>query len=126
MAFALIKFKNPNTGSEEIVPIGVSWTILFWGFLVPLFRGDWKLVMVMLPLGLITLNLSNIKFMFNYNEIYIKKLISSGFKAEYITTGFTAKNKTSDDLDFASKKLGMEIPMLNKKKSAEAEVLVGL
>ncbi|NCB20038.1 MAG: DUF2628 domain-containing protein, partial [Bacteroidia bacterium] len=29
-----------NQGLEKDCPVGFSWTTLFFGFLVPLFRGD--------------------------------------------------------------------------------------
>jgi hypothetical protein len=56
-----------------------------------------------LILGLITAGLSGLVFMFIYNKFYIKDLVGSGFKAKSIGSG---------NMDFASGKLGIEIPQL--------------
>ena len=103
MAFTSIIFKNPNTGAIKEAPVGVSWTVLFFGFFPPLFRGDWKWAVIMFIIWMITLGLSNLVFMFIYNSSYIKDLIGSGYKAQSIASG---------DMEFASTKLGMQIPML--------------
>ena len=84
MAYTSIMFENPNTGAIKEAPVGFSWTVLFFGFFPPLFRGDWKWAAIMLILALITFNLSGLVFMFIYNKLYIKDLIGSGFKAKSI------------------------------------------
>lgn len=55
--------------------IGFSWTTLFFGILVPLFRGDWKWFLIMVIAMIVTCGLSNILFWFIYNRIYTKNLI---------------------------------------------------
>ena len=103
MAFTSIIFKNPNTGAIKEAPVGFSWTVLFFGLFPPLFRGDFKWAIILLILALITAGLSNLVFMFIYNKLYIKDLIGSGFKAQSIASG---------DLNYASAKIGMQIPEL--------------
>ncbi|GLR65041.1 hypothetical protein [Marinospirillum insulare] len=103
MAFTSIIFKNPNTGAMKEAPVGFSWTTFFFGLFPALFRGDWKWAIIQLILGAITFGLSNILFMFIYNKLYIKELIGAGFKAQSIASG---------DMNFASAKIGMQIPML--------------
>lgn len=105
MAFTSIMFENPNTGSMKEAPVGFSWTVFFFGFFPPIFRGDWKWGIIMFILTILTLGISNIVFMFIYNKLYIKDLIGSGFKAKTILKG---------DMDFASGKIGMQIPLLKK------------
>ncbi|MFD1007018.1 hypothetical protein [Oceanisphaera ostreae] len=104
MAFTSIIFKNPNTGAIKEAPVGFSWTVFFFGFFPPLFRGDWKWAVIMLLLASFTFNLSSIVFMFIYNKLYIKDLIGSGFKAESIASG---------DMSFASSRIGMNIPQID-------------
>ena len=103
MAYTSIIFKNPMTGAMKEAPVGFSWTVFFFGFFPPLFRGDWKWFFIILLLALITMGLSSFVFMFIYNKIYIKDLIGAGYKAQSIASG---------DMNFASAKVAMQIPML--------------
>ena len=103
MAFTSIIFKNPNTGAIKEAPVGFSWTVLFFGFFPPLFRGDWKWAVIILILAMLTMSVSSIVMAFFYNKLYIKDLIGSGFKAQSIASG---------DMSYAGSKVGMEIPQL--------------
>ena len=68
--------------------VGFSWTMLFFGFFVPLFRGDLKWAAIMffgtILLGFATLGIGGgvlgIVMSFVYNKIYIKDLIEKGWK----------------------------------------------
>jgi hypothetical protein len=103
MAFTSIIFKNPNTGAMKEAPVGFSWTTFFFSFFPALFRGDWKWAIIQFIIAMITFGLSGFVFMFIYNKLYIKDLIGSGYKAQSIANG---------DMNFASAKIGMQIPML--------------
>ena len=103
MAYTSIIFKNPHTGAMKEAPVGYSWTSLFFGFLPALFRGDWKWAIIQLLINLCTFGLGAIVFSFIYNKLYIQDLIGAGFKAQSIASG---------DMNFASAKIGMQIPML--------------
>ena len=67
--------------------VGFSWTMLFFGFFVPLFRGDLKWAAIMffgtILLGFATLGIGGavlgIVMSFVYNKIYIKDLIEKGW-----------------------------------------------
>lgn len=103
MAYTSIIFKNPNTGAMKEAPVGFSWTTFFFGFFPALFRGDLKYGLIQFVIAMITMGLSNIVFAFIYNKFYIKDLIGQGYKAQSIASG---------DLNFASAKIGMQIPTL--------------
>lgn len=83
----IVNLKNPATNQFKQVKAGFSWTMFFFGFWVPLFRGDWKWLIVMLLLdiigifsfGLVTF-IADIIMSFIYNKLYIQDLVSSGYK----------------------------------------------
>jgi hypothetical protein len=60
------------------VKVGFSWTTLFFGVLVPLFRGDfkWFIIMLLCDFTIVAWFI----FPFIYNRIYIKDLIEKGYK----------------------------------------------
>lgn len=66
-------------GVTKVVKQGFSWTVFFFGALVPLFRGDIKWFLIMLFSGMFTFGLSNIVFIFIYNQKYIEDLLEKGY-----------------------------------------------
>ena len=103
MAYATIAFENPHTGEMKEAPVGFSWTVLFFGFFPPIFRNDWKWAFIILVFAFITWGLSNLVFMFIYNKLYIKDLISAGFKVKSVGTG---------TINEISKSLEINLPLL--------------
>ena len=67
-------------GQVKVVKEGFSWTMLFFGIFVPLYRGDWKWFLIILVANLFTYGLASIVFAFIYNEIYINNLLEKGYK----------------------------------------------
>lgn len=74
----IIKLKN-SSGFLTDVKIGFSWTTLFFGYFVPLFRGDIKWFLVSILLSILTWGISWFIIPFFYNSVYIKSLLASGF-----------------------------------------------
>lgn len=87
MAFDTIYFQNPHTNQLREAPVGFSWTCLFFGCFVPLFRSDWKWALIMFLCSLATYGLSQFVFIFIYNKLYIKDLISEGYRVKSIENG---------------------------------------
>lgn len=69
-----------NNGSIVQATVGFSWTFFFFGFWVPLFRGDIKWFVITLVAAFFTFGLSQLVFMFIYNGLYIKDLVKKGYK----------------------------------------------
>lgn len=67
-------------GITKMVPVGFSWTTLFFGFFVPLFRGDIVWFIVMLALSLLSFGLINFILCFLYNRIYVNKYLKEGWR----------------------------------------------
>ena len=85
MAKCKIVLENPFNGHIREVPAGFSWTMFFFGFFVPLFRGDIKWFILCAILDLFTFGLYQLFFAFLYNNIYRKRLISKGFKEKKVS-----------------------------------------
>lgn len=100
MAYAKIYFENPRTGQMKEAPLGFSWTVLFFNALPPLFRGHWVGFAILAICALLTFGLSGLVFMFIYNKMYIKHLISEGYKAKGGT----------EDLESLERKIGLRLP----------------
>lgn len=83
----MITLKN-EAGITKTTKAGISWTVFFFGFFVPLFRGDWKWAAILTVANMIGNFIIpfaggwavNIIFMFKYNEWYINDLKEKGYK----------------------------------------------
>lgn len=92
MAYTTIKLKNPHNGFLKDAPVGYSWTGLFFGFLLPAFRGDWKWSLITLVLSIVTGGVFNIiVFPFIYNKIYLKNAFNKGYKVLKIDEKYREK-----------------------------------
>lgn len=60
--------------------IGFSWTMFFFGFFVPLFRGDFKWTIITLILSILSFGLANFILCFLYNKFYTLNLLEQGYK----------------------------------------------
>lgn len=73
------KVNLTNGFAVKTAPVGFSWTTLFFGFFVPLLRGDWMWAAIILVANIFSYGLASIVFAFVYNKIYMKSLFSKGF-----------------------------------------------
>ena len=60
----MIIMKHPNSGLVKEVPTGFSWTTLFFGGLVPIFRGCYGYGFVCLLAGMLTAGIANLVYPF--------------------------------------------------------------
>ena len=90
----MINLKHKDTGQVKQVKLGFSWTTFFFGFLVPLFRGDVKWFLIMLLLDVVTAKLASFVVMdFMYNKIYINGLLEKGYIPADDNSANALKNK---------------------------------
>lgn len=95
MAFDTAYLTNPNTGQVKQAPLGFSWTMFFFGFFPPMFRGDWKWFGIVLGLGLLAAIVSagvlgwvpGLIGAFIWNKSYLTNLISRGYKLKGTASG---------------------------------------
>lgn len=74
-----IRLVNPKTKSTEKRKVGFSWTVFFFGFFAPLFRGDWKWMLIIGIVCILTHGFGGLVFCFIYNGINIKEMLNKGF-----------------------------------------------
>lgn len=75
----IVDIKN-QFGAIKHVKIGFSWTMLFFGFFVPLSRRDWKWVAISFLASIFTAGICWFIFPFVYNKMYIGDLIEKGWE----------------------------------------------
>ncbi|NCB02778.1 MAG: hypothetical protein EOM67_11520 [Spirochaetia bacterium] len=72
------KLEHPS-GIIKECPVGFSWTTLFFSFFVPIFRGDWKWLAIMVIADFFTAGVAWLAFPFFYNKKYIEDLVEKGY-----------------------------------------------
>lgn len=86
MAHGTVSVVNPQTDETRIIPVGFSWTVLFWGCFPALFRQDWKHFAIMgvtlFITGLMLIAfIPLVVFAFIYNDkMCLKNLLNDGWK----------------------------------------------
>lgn len=100
------------SGQLRNAPQGFCWTILFFGWFVPLFRKDILTAGAMLILAVILFYLFdesgiilvwgiNIFLAFKYNELFTKKLLKDGYRPANKNSEWTLKSSGLLNTEFA-------------------------
>ena len=76
MAQMIVLEKN---GIQKKSFVGFSWTTFFFGFFVPLIRGDIKWFLIMLILSFLSFGLAQFILCFLYNKFYTVNLLVKGY-----------------------------------------------
>ena len=76
MAQMIVLEKN---GIQKKSSVGFSWTTFFFGFFVPLIRGDIKWFLIMLILSFLSFGLAQFILCFLYNKFYTVNLLEKGY-----------------------------------------------
>jgi len=69
-----------NQNHAKTGHIGFSWTMLFFGVFVPLFRGDFAWFIISLLLSIFTSGFAWLILPFFYNKTYTSNLVRKGYK----------------------------------------------
>ena len=75
-----VLMKSPVTGQLKEGFYGFSWTYVFFGFWVPLIRGELGVAALHLLFTVVTAGLWQIVVCFLYNKQYTNRLIEKGFR----------------------------------------------
>ena len=85
MAHFVMMHHTKGVHPSLLIPTGFSWTTLFFGFAIPIVRGDNKWAVRMFVACLCTAGISILIFPFIYNGIFKKDLIDEGwYTVEYV------------------------------------------
>lgn len=74
-----IGLRHPASGLIKNGYYGFSWTYLFFGWLVPLIRGELGVAILHLILTFFTLGLWQLVFCFMYNKQYMTRMLEKGY-----------------------------------------------
>jgi hypothetical protein len=92
-----IRLKHQHSGITKTARLGWSWTYCYFGFFVPIFRGEILMGVLHMAITLFTCGLFQIIWSFLYNKQHITRLLTDGWVLE-----------DSPEVEaFAKKKLGI-------------------
>jgi hypothetical protein len=74
-----VMLQHPATGLTRKGYFGYSWTYLFFGWFVPLFRGELGVAALHLLFSLFTFGLWQIIVSFLYNKQYMTRMLEKGY-----------------------------------------------
>ena len=74
-----VLLKHKDSGIRKTARLGWSWTYYYFGFLVPIFRGEITIAVLHLVITIFTLGLFQIIWSFLYNKQHVTRLLTSGW-----------------------------------------------
>ena len=92
-----IVFKHKDSGINKNGFVGYCWTYFFFGFFVPIFRGEISIGIFHLIFSLLTFGLFQLVMPFLYNKQYSTRLLTNGWEL----------NDTDEKNELARLKIGI-------------------
>jgi hypothetical protein len=92
-----VQLIQPETGLMKSGYYGFSWTFLFFGWFVPVFRGELLIGLLHLVITVVTFGLWQVIIAFLYNKQYMTRMLEKGY----------VLNDTEGVNDAARRKLGI-------------------
>ena len=92
-----IRVKHQQSGIEKHCCIGYSWTYFFFGFFVPIFRGEILIGVLHLIFSIVTFGLFQLIMPFLYNKQHAIRMLIDGWNF----------NDTQENNSLAKTKLGV-------------------
>ena len=74
-----VTIQNPTNGLTKTGFFGFSWTYFFFGWFVPLFRGELGVAALHLLFSLFTFGLWQFIVCFMYNKQYMTRMLEKGY-----------------------------------------------
>ncbi len=92
-----VQLIHPQSGLMKSGYYGFSWTFLFFGWFVPIFRGELFISLLHFVITLVTLGLWQVIIAFLYNKQYMTRMLEKGY----------VLNDTEEINEVARRKLGI-------------------
>ena len=92
-----IVFKHKDSGINKNGFVGYCWTYFFFGFFVPIFRGEISIGIFHLIFSLVTFGIFQLVMPFLYNKQFSTRLLTNGWEL----------NDTDDKNELARLKIGI-------------------
>ncbi len=70
---------HPQTGLMKSGYYGFSWTFLFFGWFVPVFRGELFVALLHLTITVVTFGIWQVIIAFLYNKQYMTRMLEKGY-----------------------------------------------
>ena len=74
-----ILLRHQQSGIRKVARLGWSWTYYYFGFLVPVFRGEILIGVLHLVITIFTFGLFQIIWSFLYNKQHMTRLLTTGW-----------------------------------------------
>ena len=85
-----IYLRHSESGLPKVGRLGWSWTYVYFGWLVPTFRGEIGMGLLHLFLGLVTFGLFQFIWSFLYNKQHLTRLMTNGWELDSSADSFDA------------------------------------
>ena len=92
-----VQLIQPETGLMKSGYYGFSWTFLFFGWFVPIFRGELLIGLLHFVITVVTFGLWQVIIAFLYNKQYMTRMLEKGY----------VLNDSEDVNEAARRKLGI-------------------
>ena len=92
-----IEIKHQESGIQKPCFVGYCWTYFFFGFFVPIFRGEISIGVFHLIFSLVTFGIFQLVMPFLYNKQYTTRLLTDGW----------VLNDTEEKNNLAKSKIGI-------------------
>jgi len=87
MAHSIVCLKHPELPIFTEVPVGFSWTCLFFGFLLFAYRQDWWLCALCALITILTGPWPNVILCWTYNSWYLNRKLRAGHTVVQVNNG---------------------------------------
>jgi hypothetical protein len=83
-----IQLRHKESGLPKVGRHGWSWTYLYFGWLVPMFRGEIGMGLLHFLFSVLTLGIFQVIWSFLYNKQHLTRLMTSGWQLDLSDPNF--------------------------------------